>query len=614
MANRGGRFRKFVIFSAASLTVLAACSGGGGGGGNSNPPSGNTPTPTPTPTPTVSPTPTPTPTPTQPVASDDVFSTAEKTARFLTQATFGPTPSEIETLTGTNASDWFQAQLLAPISQNLPYVTAFLASPDGRHENGYPTFPATNSPRASFYLNAIQGQDQLRQRMAFAFSQIMVISNISDDDLSGKPEAVAYYQDVLATHALGNFRDLLEAVTYIPAMGEYLTFLQNRKGNENTGRMPDENYAREVMQLFTIGLSELNLDGSERTDGTGAAIETYTNDDITGLARVFTGLSLNADAFWYTDLPDDAWTSPMVAYPDQHSSLEKTFLGTTIPAGTGPEESIDIALDTLFNHPNVGPFIGRQLIQRFTTSSPAPDYVSRVATAFNSGSYTLPNGDVVGTGQRGDLAATIAAVLMDEDAIGDAGLTGNTFGKIREPVIRFVHWARAFNAAPLAPENAYYLMISHSGDLLSQSPYGSPSVFNFYRPGYIAPGTLSGEAGLTVPELQIMNAGTIPGYANFMTYFTHGYSGYSSNVEDHTFLPDYSTEIELADDVDALLDHLSTFMTYDTLSPETRQNIADLVSAIYVSGDTDPEDNGRLDRVKAAVLLIMTSPDYLVQR
>lgn len=595
--------------SATALALLAtSCSGGGGGGGSTGGGgSGSTPTPSPIPSPTPTPTPTPTP------VSDSVFQTPQSTARFLGHATFGPTPSGVDGLVGTNASDWFQTQLALPVTHNMPYVDAILASPEGTDQNGI-TYLSTMSPRLSFWRNAVIADDQLRQRMAFALSEILVISHLSNDTLAGRPEGVAYYQDLLADHALGNYRDLLEAVTYSPAMGEYLTFLQNRKGNANTGRMPDENYARELMQLFTIGLNELNIDGSVRTDGNGQPIETYTNEDITGLAKVFTGLSLAADEFWYDEPYDDAWRRPMFAFPEQHSDLEKSFLGTTIPAGTGPEESIDLALDALFNHPNVGPFLGRQLIQRFVTSDPSPGYVQRVATAFNTGSFTLPTGDLVGEGVRGDLAATIAAVLMDDEALNASSLLDNRFGKVREPVMRFTHWARAFDAAPVAPQFTYELWFTQSSGSLAQAPYGSPSVFNFFRPGYVAPGTLSGDAGMTVPELQIMNAGTVPGYVNFISYFIYGVAENFGTPEEQTFLPDYSDELALADDADALLDHLDLYLTSGNLSPETRSDIFDLLSFIEITGEADPAENGRLDRVQLAIVLIMSSPDYLVQR
>lgn len=599
---RAMKMKAVFLAGMMSVALLSGCSGGGGGGGTTTPPpTGGTPTPTPTPTPI-------------PV-SDGVFDTEASTARFLTRATFGPSPDQISSLVGSSASDWFQAELQKPASLNLPYVRTFIASPEGRDPDGQISFLGRLSPRASFWVNAVDADDQLRQRMAFALSQILVISNQSNDTLMFFPTTTAAYQDILTRNAFGNYRDLLEEVTYSPAMAEYLTYIQNQKGDPTTGRMPDENYARELLQLFTIGLVELNSDGTPVTDGSGNPVELYTNADITGLAKVFTGLSLDAPDFWfdYENLNPGALTGPLAVFPEFHSDLEKSFLGTTIPAGTGPEESIDLALDAIFNHPNVGPFLGRQLIQRFVTSHPSDEYISRVSAAFDTGSYTLPNGDVVGTNARGDLAATIAAVLMDEEALSESNLTDPSFGKIREPIIRFAHWARAFDAPTDAISRAYPLWFTYQNDLLAQAPYGSSSVFNFYRPGYIAPGTATGEAGLTMPEMQIMNAASIPGYANFMNYFIYGYSVYDGPGEEY-FLPDYTEEIALAGDAQALIDHVDALLAYGQLSDETKANMLTLLNYIQIGPDTDPEQNGTLDRVRLAVLLVMTSPEYLVQK
>ena len=240
--------------------------------------------------------------------------------------------------------------------------------------------------------------------------------------------------------------------------------------------------------------------------------------------------AINPQAFFFSVGFDDfffnfgtidpvALYSPMKAFPALHSDLEKQFLSTTIAAGTGPVESIDLALDALVDHPNTPPFISRQLIQRLVTSNPTPDYIERVATAFAIGTYTLPSGDIVGDGRRGDLAATVAAILFDEEARSDAARAADDFGKVREPVVRFINWARTFDTNTVTPELTFPMWNTSPPGALSQHPFKSPSVFNFYRPGYIAPGTETGAAGLTVPELQLVNANSVAGYANFLTYF-----------------------------------------------------------------------------------------------
>ena len=585
------------------ILSLAACGGGGGGGGTPPPPIGTSPPPPPPPAPTPSPTST-------------AFVTPESTAEFLTQATFGPTMAEITQLTGTSPSEWIVAEFNKTPSLNLDYVLTEIAEPDARDTNGELTFEKKQTPTFSFWVNAIEGDDQLRQRMAFALSQILVISHAEGNFLFEVPNTVAHYQDILVRHAFGNYRDLLEEVTYSPAMGEYLTYLQNTKGDPNTGRMPDENYAREVMQLFSIGLVELQQDGAEVLQN-GAPVEIYTNADVTGLAKVFTGLSLSGGEFFFDfrTLPDDALHTPMIVYPEWHSDLEKTFLGTTIAAGTGPTESIDLALDALVNHPNTAPFVSRQLIQRFVTSDPEPDYISRVSAAFAAGQYTLPNGTAVGDGRRGDLSATIAAILFDEDARDAASRNEANFGKIREPVLRFIQWARAFDAGTVTPEHTFPLWNTSFGGGLAQAPYKSPSVFNFYRPGYIAPGTETGAAGLTMPELQLVNANSISNYANFMTYFVFAFAGANTGQPEATsFIPDYTEEIALADNPTALVDHLDLLLTFNSSSTETKSTIVTFLEDIPLEDPNDPDYNGPFLRVGLAILMMMTSPDYTVQR
>ncbi len=583
-----------------SIALIAGCSESGSGG--SAPPTGGPPAPPP------------------PPPASSVFESPEKTARFLAQSTFGPTEQNVTQLTGTEASDWFVAELNKPATLHLPFIQTIIAQDEAAAPIGERGFFSYSAPGMAFWRNAIAADDQLRQRMAFALSEILVIST-AVDELLIFPESVGYYQDVLTRNAFGNYRDLLEDVTYSPAMGYFLTYLQNQKGDPATGRVPDENYAREIMQLFSIGLVELTPEGEPVTSG-GEPVETYTNDDITGLARVFTGLSLNTPTFFFRFevISQAALTAPMTMFPAFHSDLEKSFLGTTIPAGAGGTESIDMALDAIFDHPNVGPFIGRQLIQRFVTSDPSPAYVGRVAAAFDAGTYALPDGTDVGEGLRGDLAATLAAVLFDDEARSDAATAADTFGKVREPVLRFVNWARAFDAQPVTPEHTIVLWDTSSPSALAQHPYRAPSVFNFYRPGYVAPGTQSGAAGLTVPELQIVNASSVAGYANYMTYFALEFAQFAV---DNAFIdaadaqnslrPDYSAEIALADDPAALIDRLDDLLTYGMMSDETRADIDAALQNIPLTNG-DPNYDGARFRVQIAVLMAMTSPDYLVQR
>jgi uncharacterized protein (DUF1800 family) len=579
---------RFLTLTILTLTLLACGGGGGGNGGNGT----EEPTDPPPPSP-----------PQEPI-------TATEAARFLSQATFGPNSAAIEAVVASSAEDWFRAELEKPASLHLDDVLSFFP-PDGsfRDEQGMLMPELVFRASDSFWQKAVEGDDQLRQRMAYALSQILVIS--AEGTLDGAPQTVAAYMDILTQGAFGNYRDLLEEVTYSPAMAVYLTYLRNQKADPVTGRVPDENYARELLQLFTIGLLQLNPDGTPTLDDQGQSIELYDNTDITGLAKVFTGLNFPGTAFDSSlrFVPLEAYYQQLVVFDAFHSDEEKNFLGTNIAAGTGGEATLDQALDTIFGHPNVGPFLARQLIQRFVTSAPTPNYVARVVAAFDAGDFTLPDGSSVGNGARGDLSATLAAILFDDEARSAASTENIAFGKLREPVIRFTHWARAFEVNSADASNETILRYTGGSDALGQHPYRSSSVFNFYRPGYIAPGTATGNAGLTAPELQIANATTVVGYPNFMTLFAFGLTPQRDRQISQAFIPSYSTEIALADDSDALLDHLDLLLTHGNLQTDTRARIAEVLDFL----PPDSDENRQL-RAQFASFMIMTAPEYIVLR
>ncbi|MEM1155284.1 MAG: DUF1800 domain-containing protein [Pseudomonadota bacterium] len=596
------------------LTLMLAGCGGSSSDtiAGAPPPSTGGPTPPPA-TPPANP---------PPATPGSAFESRSDTARFLTQASFGPTPADLDTLTGTSASAWFQNEIAKPATLITPEFDRYIAMQAGGRDDI--TEFSAQVGTFSFWTHAIAGDDQLRQRMAFALSEILVVSDAGGEVLSDIPEAVTWYQDILRRNAFGNYRTLLEEVTYAPAMGWYLTYLGNMKADPVTGRMPDENYAREILQLFSIGLIELNRDGTPRLGANGQPIETYTNADVTGLARVFTGLDFDEPANPSIDDTNGAsWQIPMRIVAVNHSDAAKTFLGTTIPEFTDAASSITQALNTIFAHPNLAPFVGRQLIQRFTTSAPSPAYVERVAAAFESGAYTLPDGSTVGTTGRGDLAATVAAILFDEEARSPNAGGSITFGKVREPILRFTAWARAFNVGTVTPELTMELWNTQESSALAQHPYRSASVFNFFRPGYISPGSASGAQGLTAPELQIVNASSMPGYANFMTYFaTEGtretdiqalaelFTNEQINLDPQlarqSFVPNYSEELALVNDPARLVNLVADKLTYGTLSAAARAEIAGVVQL------TSPADAEA--RVHTAVLLTLLSPDFLVQR
>jgi uncharacterized protein (DUF1800 family) len=535
--------------------------------------------------------------------------TAPEASRFLMQATFGPTQEDIDELVSLGYSAWIRRQFNASSESNVTEIRQIQAD--------YAARGATVGAEALAdiaWRDMIDGEDQLRQRMVFALSQIFVVS-YENSDVAETLASAAYYMDILDQNAFGNHRDLIEDVTYSPSMAQFLTYLNNRKEDPAENRVPDENYAREIMQLFTIGLVELNPDGTPRLDGSGNAVETYDNDDITGLAKVFTGLSWDDGEFGgrFADRTVPIATySPLAIFEQEHSTSEKAFLGVTIPANTPASQSIDIALDALFNHQNAAPFFARQLIQRFVTSNPSPRYVRNVAAAYETGYFQLPDGSTVGSLQRGDMRAVIAAVLLDDEARLPASLADPHFGKVREPVIRFTHWARVadLNSASVLDDGN----LEGQNDLeetapptrLGQQAYRSPSVFNFFRPGYVAAGTETGDLGLVAPELQIVTTASVTAYANFMM----------SRIEEadalETYRPGYSRELSLANDPAALVDHLNLVMTAGAMQPSTRDAIVAAVSGVPLRAGSEPQDRRR--RVNAAMLMTTLSSEYYVQR
>ncbi len=427
--------------------------------------------------------------------------------------------------------------------------------------------------------------DQLRQRMVYALTQILVVG-ISGMTGVNRGYSVTAYLDVLENHAFGNFRDLLEAVTLSTAMGGFLSIKGSAK-TDASGRQPDENYAREVMQLFTIGLVQLNDDGTPKLQN-GAPVDTYNELDVSGLARVFTGWDFNRNT-------REGRLNPMVLNASLHETLEKTFLGITIPANTSATESLSLALNRLFNHPNVGPFIGKQLIQRLVTSNPSPAYVGRVTAAFNNN----------GAGKRGDLAAVLKAILLDTEARNtSAALADPNGGKLREPVLRFTAWARACNVT--SPSGLWN--IENTADpatRLGQSPMRSPSVFNFYRPGYLPPNTALATAGKVAPEFQITTETSVAGYLNFMQSAIADTNGlFASDAK-----ADYEQWLPLANDPAALAAEANLLLAANQLGTARQTRVRDTLAAMPSATSAN-----QLSRIHAAILLTMAAPEFLVAK
>jgi uncharacterized protein (DUF1800 family) len=537
------------------------------------------------------------------VATPPSAAKSAEASRFLAQATFGPRMAEIDALAASTPDAWLNEQFVKTQTLHLPPTSTYLSTltPDNRRgQTGFVW---------AMWRNFSSGDDLLRQRVAVALSEMMVIS-LNSNLSFGYPYGPAQYLDTLGTNAFGNYRKLLDDVTYSPMMGNYLTHIRNRKENILTGAVPDENYAREIMQLMTIGLYQLNLDGTQKLDGAGKPIDTYSNADISGLAKVFTGLSWAGPDTSDTrfrggggsaDVPDHQ-IKPMQAYDQFHSTSQKQFLGVTIPATTVATTNADIkfALDTLFNHPNVGPFFGKQLIQRLVTSNPSPAYVSRVASAFNNN----------GAGVRGDMKAVIKAVLLDPEA--RTANVSNTSGKLREPVVRFVHWMRSFNTRS---QNGQYLFgnTSDPSTSLAQSPMYAPSVFNFFRPGFIPPNSKMGAQGLVSPEAQITSETSVAGYLNFMRATIERGVGATQTNGTRDIIPDYAQEIALANDADKLIDRVALLLTAGTLSANTRAQIRTAINSVPIRAAAADADTDRRNRVYLAIYLTMASTDYILQ-
>ena len=390
----------------AGAALLASCGGGGGGG------DGAAPEPPSTAAPPGSGTPNP-----QPQALS-----ASEASRFLAQATLGAGRSDIAAVQASGMAAWIDAQFAVPQSQShYDWLVA----------KGYNAETFRNNASGldnTIWRKLIASPDALRQRVTLALSEICVVS-VLGVAAPWRQFAVANYLDLLEANAFGNYRTLLGQVSLSTAMGYYLTFRGNPKANPVTGSQPDENYARELMQLMTLGLYKLNA------DGTAQGAETYGQSEVSGLARVFTGWDLDATGL-ASPLPPDVHRRPMAQVASRYETGSKSFLGTTIPAGTSAAAGLNMALDALFAHPNLPPFVSRQLIQRLVTSNPGSGYVGRVAAVFADN----------GGGVRGDMKAVIRAILLDSDARSAATASSSSFGKLREPVTRFLNWARAFGA------------------------------------------------------------------------------------------------------------------------------------------------------------------------
>lgn len=531
-------------------------------------------------------------------------------SRFLSQASLGHNFEDIEEVASMGIEDWIDNEFEKPISFSL--LDKVIEYHDYRRDslNNPNVGPSIRFWDCAWWHYHMSSDDVLRQRVAFALSEILVISQFSG--FGYQPYAFATYYDIFLNNAFGNYRDILDEVTFNPAMGEYLTYLNNPKSDTTEGTFPDENYAREVMQLFTLGINELNIDGSYVLDSFGLPVPTYDNDDIAEFSKIFTGLTWwDREYFFYNARNDSSFMYPMQMFESYHEPGTKDLLnGFQVPDRNPVDGLADIqdALDNLFAHNNVAPFVSRILIQRLVTSNPSPEYIERVATVFNDN----------GSGVKGDMKSIVKAILLDPEARSCDNIEDVNYGRLREPFIRYVQINKAFDASTLSGNyrnEMYYVQ-----EFLQQKPFTSPSVFNFYQNDYQPIGPIEA-GGFVAPEFQITNTQSMTGYINALyEWIINGniadesdlFSGESNDgYADEISTLDFSDEEMYADDayLHQLVDRLNLILAHGLVSPMAEETI---IEAVKKFPNEDLEDAAF--RTKIAIYLLLTSPEYLIHR
>ena len=513
--------------------------------------------------------------------------------RFLEQASFGPTPSLIDYVKNIGIEAFIEEQFAAPKTQYpaYPYVTP--NRPDSCvDDRTLPVTPTSYCARDNytlfqlqleFFRNALRNPDQLRQRVAFALSQILVTSGVDVNHVYG----MSRYQQIFLDKAFDNYENILTAITLSPVMGEYLNMVNNDKPNATTGSTPNENYARELLQLFSIGVYDLRPDGSVLTDQNGMPIASYSQAEVEGFAHVFTGWTFPTLTGTPTNFSFQRnYLYDMVPISSRHDTGAKLLLdGAQAPAGLSIQQDLQNAIRNVFAHPNVGPFIGKQLIQKLVTGDPSPGYVSRITAVFDNN----------GQGVRGDMKAVIKAILLDPEARGDKKLDP-AYGKLREPVLYITGMARALNT------NSDGVFFRTQAGGLGQPVFYSPTVFNYYPPDYQVPGTT-----LLGPEFAILNSTTAINRINYANAFLFNTINPDSSVYGATGTQlDFASLQALASNPTTLVDELNRRFLHGRLSDAMKTAIVTAVNAV---SSTDS-----LGRARTAAYLVVTSPHYQIQR
>ncbi len=586
------------LWVVALLLLLSSCSGGGGGSGAPSNPTSVAPAPAPI--------------------------TQAEAYRFLNQASFGATEAEASRLialgdSSNGYSRWIDTQLVRETSLLLPAVETAYPNPVPQGFN----VGSLNAVRLErWFANVLRGDDQLRQRVAFALSEIFVVSQVGA--LLNLPNATADFHDMLARNAFGNYRTLLEEVTLHPAMGTYLSMLGNQKAVAGTNLRPDENYAREMMQLFSIGLVQLNLDGSVRTDAAGQPLPTYNQDVIEGFAKVFTG--------WKWECPSTlpgctfANTRPQIApvlgynqikpmrlYPEQHDTGSKLVLSysgvalpnATIPAGQTGTQDLKDALDNVFNHPNVGPFISKQLIQKLVTSNPSPAYVQRVAERFNND----------GNGRRGNLEAVVRAILLDSEARSvPSGNAASASGKLKEPLLRLTQLWRAYDATSRSGKLGAATNFSGGvGAVFGQAQGSAPSVFNFFSPFFAPPGEIA-DSGKVAPEMQLATEYLNTQIANFFWVQAQSRTHTATNLGVDIMYINVADELLVAADSESLINRVADRLLGGSTQISSVLKAQAKAQIERTTVPTTSPSAALATRTADAIFFVVTSPEYTLQR
>lgn len=529
-------------------------------------------------------------------------------SRFLSQASLGANLETVRQVADMGMEQWIDGQMQIPQTQMLSSVQEIFAEViewfliNGGNPDEVSDRPYWTIFNYAWWENHVNSPDMLRQRVALALSEIFVIS--IESNLGDATYGVADYYDMLLRNAFGNFEDLLYDVSTHPCMGYYLSHLNNPREIPQENIHPDENYAREIMQLFTIGLYELNQDGTRKTDDQGNWIPTYDQDDIKQLAKVFTGLGVADvienpwvdDPYFGLDIYVADMTQPMIMYEEWHEPGQKVMVdGYVIPSGQSGMQDIRSAIHRLFLHENVGPFIGRHLIQRLVTSNPTPAYVQRIAAVFADN----------GQGVRGDLGAVIKAILLDPEARSCEALQSPDFGRLREPFTRYTHFTKA---VPVEQYYGRYWNVAYGFyQATNQMPMASRTVFNFFLPDYQPIGPIA-DNDLVGPEYQIHNSRTSVEYMNQVNnWAVWGYimDDWEANNPHVTYNIDELRP--LARDPEVLLNRLDMIFTHGSLSNETRQIIKEALYPLI-------SDDFRENRVRLGLYLLLISPDYNVMK